>query len=188
MTGSDLHAALEPVVQALEAAGARYYVGGSVASSTHGVPRSSLDADVLAELDEASAARVVELLGDAFYADASRARDAARRKASFNVIHLATMFKVDIFVSRGRAFDASVLDRAQPHGAWRVASAEDVVLLKLEWYRRGGEVSERQWTDVIGVLRAASPLEDTYLDRWAADLGLVDLLARARMDAGVTPP
>src|SRR5688572_25581370 len=138
MTGSDLWSALDPVVAALDALDIRYYVGGSVASSTHGVPRSSLDADLLAELDPDSATRLVELLGEAFYADRDRARDSAQRGTSFNVIHLATMFKVDIFVSRNRPFDLSVLSRAVRRTlgggprSYRVASAEDVVLLKLD--------------------------------------------------------
>jgi hypothetical protein len=113
---------------------------------------------------------------------------AARR--SFNLIHLETMLKVDVFVSKGRAFDRQAQHRARPEpiGEGRpfvIASAEDVVLAKLEWFRAGGEVSERQWTDVLGVLKTQGVgIDVRYLKRWAPDLGVTDLLDRALKEAG----
>lgn len=181
--------ALAPVSKAFEALGIGYYVGGSVASSAHGVPRASLDVDVLAELRLEHVAPFCSRLEDAYYLDADRIRDAVSRQRSFNLIHLATMFKVDVFVSTGRAFDreaisrtrAEVIGEGEAARAFAVASAEDTVLLKLEWYRKGGEVSERQWADVLGILRILrARLDETYLDRWAASLGVTDLLERAR--------
>ena len=118
-------------------------------------------------------------------------RTAAADRRSFNLIHLATMFKVDVFVSKGRPFDRSAAERAQlqalgEHTDRRffVASAEDTVLAKLEWFRLGGETSERQWWDIIGVLKVADDADRAYLRRWSAALGVGDLLDRALMDAG----
>ncbi len=187
MTDPDLFAAVGPVLDALRALGVRHYVGGSIASSAHGVARASIDADVVAELRPEHAERLVVALRSSYYVPEARARDAIARRASFNVIHLETMIKVDVFVSRGRPFDRRAMERAQPapsggSGAAPLvlASAEDVVLAKLEWFRRGGEVSERQWTDVLGVLRASgTSLDRQYLEGGASELGVSDLLARA---------
>jgi len=184
VTAPDLLVALAPVLDALRGLGARHYVGGSIASSAHGVPRASIDADVVAELDPAHAALLVAALGDGFYVSEERVRDAIARRASFNVIHLETMVKVDVFVSKDRAFDRRAFERARPAtaeggGELPVSSAEDTVLAKLEWYRRGGEVSERQWTDVTGVLRAVVAIDEEYLRRGAVELRVSDLLDRA---------
>lgn len=192
MTARDLLAALEPVVRALEELGVRHFVGGSLASAAHGVPRASIDADVIAELGPQHVTPFLVRLGDAYYADEERAREAVRARSSFNLIHLATMFKVDLFVARGRPFDHQAQARARPQALdeapdtrhFPVASPEDTVLAKLEWFRTGGEVSERQWGDVVGVLKASwGDLDPAYLDRWAADLGVADLLERARAEA-----
>jgi len=196
VTASDLLAALDPVVAAFEALDVPYYVGGSVASSTHGVPRASIDADVIAELRPEHVAGFVSRLQSSYYVDERRVRDAVRSRRSFNAIHLPTMFKIDVFVSKGRPFDREAMQRARPEtlddapGArgFRVASPEDTVLAKLEWFRAGGEVSERQWSDVVGVLKAAHPLlDDEHLDRWANALSVTELLVRARRDAVAGP-
>ncbi|HJS56751.1 MAG TPA: hypothetical protein VKA01_01500 [Vicinamibacteria bacterium] len=192
MTAPDLLAALMPVLEALDALGVRCYVGGSVASSIHGVPRASIDADVVAELDADRVAPVAARLRALYYLDEERMRDAVERRLSFNVIHLSTMFKIDVFVSKGRPFDRAAFSRARVDALGeatdapkaRVASPEDTVLAKLEWFRRGGEASERQWTDVVGLLRARSGRLDTaYLEKWAAALGVTDLLERAGREA-----
>ena len=159
MTAPDILLALGPVLEALRRLGVRHYVGGSIASSSYGVPRASIDADVVAELGPAHAPRFVAALRGSYYVSEERVRDAIARRASFNVIHLETMVKVDVFVSKNRPFDRRAFERARPAttesgGELPVSSAEDTVLAKLEWYRRGGEVSERQWSDVTGVLRA----------------------------------
>jgi hypothetical protein len=191
VTGAELFAALWPVVEVLDRLSVRYYVGGSAASSIHGVPRASVDVDVTAELSLPHVPAFVEALSTDYYLDEGRVRDAVTRRRSFNAIHLATMFKVDVFVSRDRPFDREVFARAatrtggpQASGAYRFASAEDVVLLKLEWFRAGGEVSDRQWADVLGVVRAvADKLDRPYLERWAPTIGVADLLERAEAEA-----
>jgi hypothetical protein len=126
-------------------------------------------------------------LGDTYYVDEVRVRAAVEARRSFNLIHLSTMFKVDVFVSKRRPFDREALHRAHPESLddapearrFRVATAEDAILAKLEWFRAGGEVSERQWSDVVGVLTMGATIDREYLARWATALGLSDLLARA---------
>ena len=193
MTAPDLVAALLPVIEALDSLGVGYYVGGSVASSIHGVPRASIDADLIAELGAEHVAPLAARLSALFYLDEGRMRDAVERRLSFNVIHLASMFKVDVFVSKGRPFDIEASGRARLEALGespdapkaRVASPEDTLLAKLEWYRRGGESSERQWSDILGLLRVrAGRLDVAYLADWASALGVADLLERASRQAG----
>jgi hypothetical protein len=170
----------------LEKLGVPYVVGGSFASSLHGEPRSTNDVDVVADLDQARARLFVESLGEAFYADASTATEAVRTGSSFNVVHIESAVKVDIFVAGADPFDQERLRRrrgivvnALHNQTLFVDTAEDVILRKLEWYRRGGETSERQWRDVLAVLRLQQHLDDSYLRTWADRLDITDLLVRA---------
>ncbi len=188
MQPGEVREALAPLAAVLDALGVSYYVGGSIASSLHGVPRSSVDVDLVAALRAEHAAGLAHALERDYYLDEGRVRDAVARQRSFNVIHLATMLKVDVFVAKQRPFDAEALRRASPRevaegtgDAFRVASAEDILLAKLEWYRAGDETSERQWADVLGLLRVQGErLDSAYLRHWAATLGVSDLLERAR--------
>jgi hypothetical protein len=175
------------VVDALEQIGATYVIGGSLASTIHGVVRATLDTDIVAELGLQQAQPFADLLAGTFYLDIDTIRHAIQQRSSFNVIHLATMFKVDIFVSKGRPFDRQQLDRRQRwiadpdsgHTIY-VATPEDTVLTKLAWYRLGGEVSDRQWRDVLGVLAVqGNRLDLAYMRQWAVDLGVGGLLERA---------
>ncbi len=178
------------VARAFDTLGLRYLIGGSLASSLHGIPRSSHDADLVAELPGRHADDVARLLEPEFYVDAEMIRDAARRGGSFNVIHDQSGFKVDVFVLSREPLAREEMDRRELHvidgdASAYFATAEDTVLQKLAWYRKGAEVSERQWSDVLGVLKVQrGRLDDAYLDRWAPVIGVADLLARARQDAG----
>ncbi len=192
MNPPELLAALTPVVEVLDELGVRHFVGGSVASSAHGAPRASVDVDVVADLRPEHVRPFVDRLQDGYYVDEGRARSAVESRRSFNLVHLATMLKVDIFVSKGRPFDREALARAQQElleeapaaRRFSVASLEDTVLTKLEWFLMGGEVSERQWSDVVGVLRTAGPTADqAYLRQWAAALDVSNLLERALEEA-----
>ena len=193
MIESDLVAALHPVTDALDALGVRYYLGGSLASSAHGVARASLDVDLIAELEGEHLDRFARRLESAYYVPIDHMRAAVAERRSFNLIHLATMFKVDVFVSKGRPFDRQAAERARlqtigeaPHDrGFLVASPEDTVLAKLEWFRLGGETSERQWWDIVGVLKVAAEADRDYLGRWAHALGVSDLLEKALADARI---
>jgi hypothetical protein len=175
------------VTGALEALDVPYAIGGSFASALHGVMRATMDADLVADLRIEQVIPLATALGDAFYADAEMMRDAIRHHSSFNLIHLDTLFKVDVFVAGSRDFERAQLARRQsyllgeePGQQAYVVSAEDTILAKLEWYRRGGEVSDRQWRDALGVLNVqGNRLDLNYMRHMAAGLGVADLLSRA---------
>ena len=186
MQGDSTHVTLF-VTQTLERLGISYAVGGSLASSLHGVMRSTLDVDIVADMRLEHIQPLVAALSKDFYADDEMMRDAIEHKSSFNLIHYETAFKVDIFIRKPRAFDQMQLERRKtsviatdPEQSVYVTSPEDVILSKLEWYRMGGEVSDRQWRDILGVLKTrAGELDLDYLRKWAKDLRVSDLLERA---------
>jgi len=180
------------VLRALEGLGVPCYLGGSFASSLHGVPRLTHDADIVADLRPEHVDPLVAQLQATCYVDEETAADAVRQRASFNVIHWDTVFKVDIFVVEDTPYARSALGRRRaetlstdPECLVPVATPEDVILAKLTWYRQGGEVSDRQWSDLVGVLKVQGDrLDREYLARWAAQLGVSDLLTRAESEAG----
>lgn len=180
------------VTDVLEALGVPYAIGGSFASALHGVMRATMDVDLVADLHLEQAGPLTMSLGEAFYVDLGMMREAIRQYGSFNLIHLDTMFKVDVFVAGSRDFDRAQLARRQlhllsdePECRAYIASAEDIVLSKLEWYRLGGQTSDHQWRDVLGVLRVQGDrLDREYMQRMATSLGVDDLLARAFEEAG----
>lgn len=178
-------------VRALEELEVPCFIGGSLASSAHGAVRSSLDADVIADLQPQHAEPLTNALFAGFYVDLEAVRLAIQQHRSFNIIHRETFFKVDVFVRKPRAFDDVQFERrvaqivaTEPERTAHLATAEDTILAKLEWYRNGGEVSERQWIDVLGVLRTQGDrLDYDYLRHWAHELGIGDLLALALTEA-----
>jgi len=180
------------VIEALESLDAPYLIGESLASAVHGVARATADTDLVADLRSEHAKPLAQALGEAFYVDVEAIQDAIRRRTSFNVIHLETMFKVDVFVRKRRPFDQAQFERrmaqviaTDPDRTAYVASAEDTVLTKLEWYSLGDEISDRQWRDVLGVLKVQGErLDLAYLRRWAPTLGVADLLEKALAQAG----
>ena len=187
----DVLAALLPVTRALEELGIPYYIGGSVASSYHGVPRSTLDVDVVANVSDTLVQHLVARLAYAYYVDADMILEALQHGTSFNVIYLPTMTKIDIYKPGTRPYDREAAGRVQESTiedqdgseTLLLLSPEDAVLTKLEWYKLGGGVSERQWTDVLGVLKVqGAALDVLYMRRWAAELGIDDLLERAFVD------
>ncbi len=185
-------AAITPIVEALEELGVSYHIGGSVASSVYGILRATIDADLIANLHIEQARPLVKWLEAEYYIDEDMVRDAIKRRSSFNVIHLDTMLKVDVFVPKSRLFDQEEFRRAQQEvllegtRPFNVASPEGTILNKLEWYRMGGEVSDRQWNDILGVLKVqGTHLDMNYLQKWAANLNVTDLLERALVDAGL---
>ena len=181
-----LAVALE-VIDVLESLGVEYHLGGSYASSLHGFPRQTQDIDVVVELDERVASELAARLEGDFYVDESTIRRAIGSKGSFNILHLESGIKVDLFVRGDEAFDKQEFERhrpeliqVEPERRVFVKTPEDIVLRKLDWYRQGGEVSDRQWTDVLNVIRVQGDrLDSEYLERWAEQLGLADLLERA---------
>lgn len=175
------------VADALEACGVLYLVGGSVASSIAGEPRSTLDVDLVVRLEEEQIDPFVMALGEGFYADPESLRRACRERSSANLIHRETSIKVDLFISGGTGLDAEQMQRRErvlvmsgPERHLYVYTPEDILLRKLRWYRDGGEASDQQWRDVLGILRVqGTRLDQTYLRRGASTLAVSDLLDRA---------
>jgi hypothetical protein len=180
------------VTQTLERIGIPYAVGGSFASSLHGVMRSTLDVDIVADMRLEHIQPLVAALSKEFYADDEMMKGAIEHHSSFNLIHYETAFKVDIFIRKTRAFDQMQLERRResiittdPEERVYVTSPEDTILAKLEWYRMGGEVSDRQWRDILGVFKTrAGELDLDYLRKWAKELKVTDLLERALKELG----
>lgn len=186
---SEAVAVILRVTQVLDELLAPYVIGGSMASTAYGRIRTTMDVDIVADLSIEQVEPLVNNLAEDFYADAQMIRQAITSQGSFNLIHLATTFKVDIFVAGERPFDQQQIARRQaqllepPDQEAYFASAEDVILAKLEWYRRGGEVSDRQWRDIQGVLDVqGEQLDQGYLREWADQLGVADLLNKALIE------
>ena len=173
------------LVRHLEALGIPYTVGGSIAASFAGEPRSTLDIDLVVAIDERHVDPLVALLEQDFYVDAGALRRAVRDRSSAHAIHHATQLKVDLFVAGGTPSDEQQLARRLDVdlGDGRhlyVHPPEDILLQKLRWYQRGGETSDRQWRDIVGIVRVqGARLDREYLSRMANAVGLSTLLNRA---------
>ncbi|MFN8402980.1 MAG: hypothetical protein U0V48_05425 [Anaerolineales bacterium] len=177
------------VTGVFEKLGVPYLIGGSLASTLYGMVRTTQDSDIVAEMRLEHLQPFVSVLQDEFYVDDEMIAESIQRNSSFNIIHRETMFKVDVFIPRPRPFLQSQLARAQRQSfafetaspvSAMFASPEDTILSKLEWYRMGGEVSDRQWRDILGVLKTrANELDLDYLRKWAGELNVTDLLERA---------
>ena len=179
---------LEQLVDALDALHIAYAIGGSVASSTWSIPRSTHDTDLLLDLREADLPRLVRRLSGSFYADIELAREAFARKGAFNVIHLATHEKFDLFIAGSDLLDREQLSHKlarklelTSERLYHVTSPELMILRKLDWFRSTDETSDRQWRDVLSILRIQHErLDHALITSIAARAGLAELLERAR--------
>ena len=189
---ADLLAALMPVAAVLERLGIRHYVGGSVASTVHGAIRSTMDVDLVCELRGEQVEPFLEAFGEDFYVSPRAVRQAVERRSCFNLIHLPTAYKVDVFVSRGRPFDLAAMTRAAPRplaaddsSKVPVATVEDSIVAKLEWFRLGDESSRRQWDDVSRLVSLHGPtLDVAHMRLMAETVGVSDLLDRLLAPGG----
>ncbi|MFM9025064.1 MAG: hypothetical protein ACKON7_06955 [Planctomycetaceae bacterium] len=182
----DLVAALAPVAAAFRSVGVRHYVGGSVASTLHGAIRSTMDVDLVCDLRGDQVEAFLAACGNDFYRNVPTVRQAVDQRSCFNLIHLPTAYKIDVFVSRGRPFDVLALERATVRDlgvdrslAMPVATVEDSIVSKLEWFRLGDEASERQWGDVSRLLALhGDALDVGHMRDMARSVGVADLLER----------
>ena len=180
------------IAEVLDDLEVRWFLGGSLASSIHGIPRATLDADIVADLRAPLVSAFLRALGKDWYMEEQSVRDAIRNRSCFNLIHLGSAMKVDIFVPKLRRFEGGQFSRALripvAEGSTikiPVCSAEDIVLAKLEWYRAGGELSDRQWGDILSVLRVnAKNLDFEGMRERAIELAVSDLLASALTQVG----
>lgn len=172
--------ALLEAVQALERHRIAYMVAGSFASSFHGRPRSTHDADVVIDPSrEQLDALVVDLSNAGFYLDSGRAQDALARRLQFNAIETRSNFKIDLIIRKDRPFSREELGRRRvvtlvPGLSVAIATPEDTILAKLEWSKAGGG-SEKQLADAADVLSLNPDVDRDYVQRWAAELGVLDL-------------
>lgn len=165
----------------------RYVIGGSVASSVWGEPRTTVDLDLMIDGSPEAIGELVEALKDTFYIDRETALEAYDRRGLFNAIHFESSMKVDFFMSEADEIANSQLERRRGLKMSGVVlyfySPEDLIVRKMMWFRSGGEQSQRQWRDILGILRTSSLLlDDGYLRSAAGNAGVVDLLERARND------
>lgn len=183
------------VAQAFEQVGVRYLLGGSLASTAFGEPRSTLDVDFAADLTLATFDAWADAVEPSFFLDRAWSRREVVARGSFQLLHRSVLLRVDVFVPPWRDLHLwkwehrtrLALDRAGT-AMIDVTSPEGIVLQKLSWYRSGGEVSDRQWRDVVGVLKTqVGRLDRTELVRWARNIDVDELLQRAESDAGWPP-
>jgi len=179
------------VTGVLEKLGVPYLIGGSLASTLYGMVRTTQDSDIITGMRPEHIEPFIAALQDEFFIDEEIIAESIERNSSFNIIHRETMFKVDVFTPRPRPFYQAELARVQRQTfsleteiSANFASAEDTILAKLEGYRLGGEVSDCQWRDLLGVLKTrAGELDLDYLRTWAIELKVSDLLERSFKEA-----
>ncbi|MBM3812324.1 MAG: hypothetical protein FJW20_11915 [Acidimicrobiia bacterium] len=170
------------LLEALDKLEIPYAVGGSTASSVHGIVRFTRDVDIVVKIRKQDVGDLAGLLRGEFYIDPIHAGEAIERNRSFNIIHLASSYKFDLFPLTADRFEQAQFGRRKHETVtifggealeFAVISAEDVILSKLRWYAMGGRVSEQQWNDVLGVIALnRMELDLPYLRHWAQYLGV----------------
>jgi hypothetical protein len=195
MNTSEIIQALTPLVEAFDRFGIAYYIGGSVASSVHGRRRYTQDVDVVADIQLKHVQTLVAMLQQEYYIDAGMIRSAIQNRSSFNLLHHDTGVKVDVFVQKTGPFAQQELRRAREDvlevgsRPFFFASPEDMILAKLDWWKLGGGVSNRQWNDILELMKEKhAALDIAYLRQSAPMLGVADVLEKAFNDAGLQTP
>ncbi len=179
MSSTEFDQILEQVASILNTLEIPHAVVGSVASSRFGLHRATMDVDIVIDLKTAQIPELLKALHPDFYIDEILVLEALTQHSSFNALHLETGTKLDFFMLKPRQYDRVALNRRSSESL-SFMSVEDVLLGKLEWYRLGDETSERQWNDILGILRTNTNLELEYLRHWAQTLGVLDLLEKAQ--------
>jgi hypothetical protein len=185
--------AIEQFARVLDTLHISYAIGGSIASSLYGTARFTEDADITIALFSPLADKFYEAVKDDFYISEQAMRQALIARSSFNIIHYKTAFKIDIFVEGRTDFEQRLIARGREtkladsaQMSLRLVSPEDIVLLKLRWFHAGGCISQRQWSDVLGVLKVQrQALDYGYMKESARELGLAELLTNAISEAEI---
>jgi len=194
MKNPDILSALQPVVNALEKFSIPYYIGGSIASSIYGMARATMDIDIVADVKLHHISLLKHELETSYYIDEDMIKEAIQNISSFNLIHLETAIKIDVFILKDIPYHQNALERKikdtfeddDIKTEFYFSSSEDIIISKLQWYELGGKISERQWLDVIGVIKIQGDfLDKNYLKVWAKKLGIFELLKNAFNDAEI---
>jgi len=195
MKTPDILHAMKPVRISFDKLSIPYYISGSIASSVYGIARATMDIDLVADIKHENVFQLKKMLEDKYYIDENMIEDAIKHSSSFNLIHLETMIKIDVFIQKKHPYHIEALKRKRKDTLEESANApefyfsspEDIILNKLQWYNEGDRVSEREWLDVIGVIKVQSNNLDTeYLQKWGDNLGLSELITKAFEDAGIS--
>jgi hypothetical protein len=184
----------QKIADVFDQLGIAYFIGGSFASTIHGLPRATRDVDFIADIKAEHVDAFVAALEAEFYLDAKTIHSAITHQRSFNVIHLDTIFKADVFVLAASPWAQNQLQRRElkpissegiSPAVW-TCTAEDIVLQKLLWFEKGGKVSRQQWDDILGVLKVnAATLDFEYLRQWSDELGIAPLRQEALAEADI---
>jgi hypothetical protein len=185
-------AVLEKVTDILDNLNIAYAIGGSMASSAYGTARFTQDADITVEPFGPISDGLFDALKNEFYISKDAMHQALLNRTSFNVIHLASAFKIDIFIRKENEYQRQIFSHRRKLRLGDIVkeqsfvSPEDVILLKLDWYRQSGCSSERQWADVLGVLSVQkNSLDFDYIKIWAVKLGLNELFQKAKSESNL---
>jgi hypothetical protein len=181
---------LNPLSLVLSAGRIPFVVAGSIASSARGIPRHTQDIDLVVRIGAFQVERLVTALRTEWYAEADQMRQAIQNGRSFNVIHIPTGWKIVLFPAQ-TDFHDSEMQRATlapvlidgESVICPVSTAEDIVLAKLQWYRDGDQVSDRQWSDIGNVIATNPNLDLSYLRLWAGRVRVTDLLEKALIES-----
>lgn len=193
MSESEIEITIRPFVDTLDELRIPYQIGGSVASSVFGIARSTMAVDMVVAVNSNNVVPLAKRLESVYYISETAVKEAVERQSSFNLVHLETMMKIDVFILKDRSFDQEAfqrrrmdrLDSESSERTYYISSPEDIIINKLEWYNKGGRKSERQWNDIIGILKVqGNSLDLIYCEKWAKQLALGDLLRKALQDAG----
>jgi len=194
MKTPDILVALKPVINIFEKLSIPYYIGGSIASSIYGMARATMDVDIVANINFHHIPTLKQHLENDYYIDEDMIKEAIHNKTSFNLIHLETVLKIDVFIYKDdpyqrQAIQRKVKDTIEEDNSDTIfyfSSPEDIIINKLIWYKIGGEISDRQWFDVIGVIKVQSDsLDKIYLKAWSRKLEIFELLNRAFNESGI---
>ena len=189
MKPPDIFIALKPVINIFEKLSIPYYIGGSIASSIYGIARATMDVDIVADIDIHHIPALKQHLENDYYIDEDMIKEAIRNKSSFNLIHLETVLKIDVFIYKDEPYQRNAIQRKlkdtiieedNSDAIFYFSSPEDIIINKLIWYKMGGEVSDRQWLDVTGVIKVqGDSLDKNYLKEWSQKLKIFELLNKA---------
>jgi hypothetical protein len=194
MKTPDILVALKPVINIFEKLSIPYYIGGSIASSIYGMARATMDVDIVADIDTRHIPALKQHLENDYYIDEDMIKEAILNKSSFNLIHLETVLKIDVFIYKDDPYQRNAIQRKlkdtleedNSDTTFYFSSPEDIIINKLIWYKMGGEVSDRQWLDVIGVIKVqGESLDKSYLKDWSQKLQILELLNKAFNESGI---